>query len=293
MTVMKDSVIQERAKPHSDSSQRYYPRLIGMGPQVMGKPSDHWYELLVTGRDEIGGLAKLSKILFGNRINVGPAGGYQLLTTDTFVWTTFIEPTSSKSLSEALAKIRSLDFVTKAEAIEVKGGAEGNYLLDMFLFPLIIYGERRGIIMDGQALKEEENRLTNLLGSAGEVLMFEQGKAYATGSIKGLPETITGSSPAEFLNYVTDWLRELGWGMVTYDTTRFYEDGTVGVTLRDPPYSAGGGERESSFVRGVLVGIVELVLNRKMTVALHEYDGPSRILRLELRDPGRGGSPRP
>jgi hypothetical protein len=265
----------------SNVARRHYPRIVGLAPQERRGSSDKWFELLVTGRDQIGGLAKLTALLAQYSVNLAPSGGYYLITPDTFVWTTFADFTHSMSpLERVLGDIRRLDFVSRTSAVEVKGAA-----LDQFLFPVVINNNHRGIIMSLSPLLKAEQRLTEMLGSAGAVLMFEEGKAYARDSMEQLRETIPESEPMEFLDTVASWLRTTGWGIITFDTTRFDDEGTVGVLIREPPNSLTEGKPESHFMNGVVVGIIESVYNRSVNATSSRYDEPSQSLRLVLQAP--------
>jgi predicted amino acid-binding ACT domain protein len=261
-----------------DSGHIRYPRIVGLTPQ--GKPglSDKWYELLVVGKDRTGSLAKLTAILAEHDINLAPSGGYYLVTPDTFVWTTFANFTDAKSPPESVLKdLRRLDFVSSAEGVEVKNAA-----LDEFLFPVVISGSYRGIIMSLSPLLKAEQRLTEMLGTSGDVLMFEEGKAYALECLAQLRASITDAEPEGFLKDVAAWLRTTGWGIITFDIARLATDGTVSVQVEDPPNAVIKGERESHFTNGVVAGIIEGVFKRKVRLELSRYEKPS-TLRLGFR----------
>lgn len=203
------------------------------------------------------------------------------MTPDTFVWTTFADFShSNPSLEEALRDIRRLDFVSKIDAIEMKGAA-----LDRFLFPVLIGENRRGVIMDLAALLKEEQRLTEIFGSAGPVLMIEEGKAFAAETLKHVRAGIPETGPTEFLDTIAAWLKTTGWGIFTFDTTKLDAEGVVSVTIREPPNSLDEGNHDSHFLNGMVVGIVELVFNRKASVTISRYDRLLRSLYLALHVP--------
>jgi len=237
--------------------------------------------LLVTGRDEIGGLASLTELLARHNVNLAPSGGYYLLTPDTFVWTTFADFSHSKSSKEkVVGGLRGLDFVSKVDAIEMKGPA-----LDQFLFPVMIGENHRGIIMDLSALMKVEQGLTKLLGSAGAALMFEEGKTFGESTLEHNLARIPEMEPAQLLDVVGGWLKATGWGIFKFDTTKFYDEGMVSVTIGEPPNSLNEGTQVSRFLNGVVVAIVEFVFNLKARVMVSRYDGPLRSLHLTLRVP--------
>jgi predicted amino acid-binding ACT domain protein len=256
----------------------YVPRVLGVEPQGPGKPHGKWIELLVTGRDEIGGLAKLTALLAERNINLVLSGGYYMLASGIFVWTTFIDLTHSKSSSEDLVRdLERLDFVSRAEAAELD-----DVEVDRFLFPVVIGGYGRGLLMHLSSLIEMEIRLTDMLGSAGSVLMFEEGKTYAKKGIRDLLKDSTESEPRRLLDACAAWGRAMGWGVFSNDVTKLEVDGTVTVTVGEPPNSLIP-NHESHFFDGVVAGGAEFALKRKVNVTSSKYDEPTRTLRVVLQ----------
>jgi hypothetical protein len=260
--------------------QHYYPRIIGLTPQSDRGEEHKWVELLVTGRDEVGGLARLATLLAERGVDLTPSGGYYVLTPGTFVWTTFADLKRSKSSAEdVLRDLKRFDFVAKAEAVEV-----GSVAVDKFLFPVITSGDRRGLVMDLHSLMEMEKRLTQILGSAGSVLMFEQGKAYAKEGLEYILKDVAENEPRVLLDACAAWGRTMGWGVFSNDTTKLDIDGTVIVTISEPPNSLVP-NRESHFIDGLVVGGAEFALKRKVNVVLSRYDESTRSLRVVLQAP--------
>ena len=259
--------------------QDYYPRLLGLASSTPSPTSGRQFELLVTGTDQIGALAKLSAILAHHEVNLTFCGGYYILAPDTFVWTAFIDLTHSKSsIDRVLRDLRRLDFVSEVKSLETRGES-----IDRFLFPVIIHGDRRGIIMGLQSLQEEETQLTRMLGPPGAVIMFELGRAYANGSIEDFPDLLKESRPKERLDLAAAWLRMPGWGVLTFNTAKFDRDGSIRVKVTEPPSIVDEGKQESYFLRGLITAIIEFVLKKRVNVASASYDGPSRSLQLTLR----------
>lgn len=263
----------------SSSRERTYPRIVGLAPQKSDGSAGRWVELLVTGHDEIGGAGNLATLLAKHNVNLAPSGGYYLLAPGTFVWTTFADfGASDSSLDTVLNDVRRLNFVARAEAVEVDGMA-----LDRFLFPVIIKGDRRGVIMDLHSLLKMEERLTGILGSAGSVAMYEEGKAYATDGLRVILKDSGNSEPDHLLDTASAWARVMGWGVFTFGTATLDDDGTINVMVSEPPNCLTRKNHESHFFDGVVVGAVEFALRRKVYVVLSRYDEPTRTLQLVLR----------
>ena len=263
----------------SETVQRYYPRIVGLTPHGKTGPSGRWFELLVTGKDRVGGLARLTALLAQHEINLAPSGGYYLLTDDTYVWTTFVNFSRSRSPLERVVKdLRRLDFVSEVDAVEVDGAA-----IDKFLFPVHVSDHHRGIILSMSPLLKLEERLTEMLGSAGAVLMYEEGKAYAKASLNQLRETMHDAAPAKLFEDVADWLRTTGWGIFTFDSTNYETEGTIDVLVREPPNALANGKHESHFTDGVVAGIIEAALNKAVNLAVSKYEEASQTLNLHFR----------
>jgi hypothetical protein len=141
-------------------------------------------------------------------------------------------------------------------------------------------GNFRGMILSLAPLLKAEQRLTEVLGSAGATLMFEEGKAYAAESLRELRETVPESEPAVLINDVAAWLRTTGWGIFTFDTKRLQDDGTITVLIQEPPNVLAPGRRESHFTDGVVAGVIEAVYRRRASLTHSRYDESARTLEL-------------
>jgi hypothetical protein len=254
--------------------------MVGLAPQSEDGQSHKWVELLVTGRDEIGGLARIATRLAESKVDLAPSGGYYVLAPGKFVWATFADLVhSDMSSKDVLRDLKRFDFVSSIELVEVDG-----IPVERFLFPVIVMGDRRGLVMDLQSLIEMERRLTQILGSAGSVLMFEQGKAYAKEGLGHYLKDITQSKSEQLFDACSAWGRTMGWGVFSVDTTKLVADGTLFVTVNEPPNSLAP-NHESHFFDGLLAGGAEFVLKRKVVVVQSRYDEPTRSLQVVLRAP--------
>ena len=257
--------------------RRRYPRLIGLAPQLNGGPPQRWYELLVTGRDKLGGLAELTAAVARRNANLAPSGGYYLVSPGTFVWTSFVSFANSRSsMDSLLGDIRHLSFVASVEAVEVKGAA-----IDQFLFPVMITPKHRGVVMSLEAAEKAEMRLENMLGTSGAVLMYEEGKAYGKEVFAEALQDLPRQSPQELLRTTADVLRATGWGVFEWDASKLEREGTISVSIEESPYATT--KHESHFLNGALAGVVGSILGREMSIASAIYDEPSRTMRLSLR----------
>ncbi|MDE1852470.1 MAG: hypothetical protein KGI38_01850 [Thaumarchaeota archaeon] len=260
------------------SSRRYFPRMIGLTPQsefADGK----LFELLVVGNDEFGALARLTALLAKHNLNIIPSGGYQLLKPRTFVWTTFLDFSNTKTTQERfVAELKQLPFVTDAE---VQRTDETPF--DLFLFPVIHMGMFRSAIFSTKPLLGVERRLIEQFGPPGGVILFEEGRQYLTEALRQLGEIIPSGRTKIQLDGVGAWLRATGWGIFEFDDSRVQDSGEVAVTINEPSFVEVPGLTKSNFLNGVAAGVVEFVYGKRANLQSEKYDPGKRRLTLVFR----------
>lgn len=260
----------------SEPAPRFYPRVVLATPQVKAGPADRWFEFLTTGQDSVGGLARLTAIFARRNVNLVPSGGYYLLDRNSFVWNTFANFAHAKSTPERVAEeLRREDFVSKVESVEVDVSS-----LDQFLFPVYLNNGYRGVILSAAPLLKVEQRLTEMLGTSGEVLMFEEGKAYAKESVEQFRHAIHGSGGAKLLNDVGSWLRTTGWGIFEFDLTQFVKEDIINVLVREPLIPPDREKRMSSFLNGLVAGVIEKAFEISVALTSSSYEETNRTLSL-------------
>lgn len=255
---------------------RRYERIVGVTPSGGKSAADRWYEILVTGHDEIGALSKMAAILAQHGVNLAPSGGYCTIAQGTFVWTTFTNFSGSpSSLEDVTRDLKGLNFVEDVDAARMDEAA-----FDKFLFPVMITEKSRGVILTAAPLVKLEQRLIEQLGTAGAAIMFEEGKQYAIESLKELREVLPESSAINFLDGVVSWLRTTGWGIFRLDTSKLQSEGRIGVQILEPPNAAVSGVSQSHFTNGVAAAMLESVYGKKVRLISSFYNESERLDRL-------------
>jgi hypothetical protein len=259
----------------------YYPRVISLTPQ--GQPDNgSLYELLVTGTDGIGVLSKLTKILADHNVNIIPSGGYNSLKPGTFIWTTFADFSGRSTPQQVVDDLKRLSFVGEAQAKKLDGMA-----FDLFLFPVYQMGRFRATIFGVKPLLAVERRLIEQFGSAGEVILFEEGKQYLIESIAQLGDAIPEGRRGVHLENILGWLRTTGWGIFEFDASNLERLGEISASIQDPPNAAVPRLIRSNFVNGVVSGVIEVVYGKKMRLDSQSYDSANRRLHLVFRESKR------
>ena len=195
-------------------------------------------------------------------------------TTGQFVLSLFCDLSKANCTTKSIADmIRRFPFVTKVDYVTAKGK-----LFDSFHFPLRIMNKHRAIIMRTDPLLEVEKHLVTVLGSAGDTVMFVEGKTYASKTWMHLKNALPNASHEELLQNVMDGLRATGWGLFEFRS----EQNLFHVSIRNPPKLENLKTSQSLFVRGIAVGTVESLYGVKVAVRDASYDNQSDTVRLTL-----------
>jgi hypothetical protein len=132
--------------------------------------------------------------------------------------------------------------------------------------------------MRTEPLLEVEKHLVEVLGSAGDTVMFVEGKTYASKTWMHLKNALPNASHEELLQNVMDGLRATGWGLFEFRS----EQNLFHVSIRNPPKLENLKTSQSLFVRGIAVGTVESLYGVKVAVRDASYDNQSDTVRLTL-----------
>ena len=211
-------------------------------------PGDDVYELFVRGTDVIGAVNKITGILSDKGVNFASLHGQLDEDGKTFVNVFFCAMGGAKLSPEDLKKkVEKLPFVTEVRLEPMKGG-----MYEKFMFPLKAMFAGRVLTVGASAFADMEDRLTEIFGSAGGTMAYEQGKAYAESTIADLRKYMERVDARWDLANIQDLFRAEGWGVV-----RITETGTgYEVSVKRPPV----GKKEEGpgrFVVGMIVGMLE------------------------------------
>ena len=149
-------------------------------------------------------------------------------------------------------------------------------MFDKFLFPVVIQGKNRVLIMRLSPLLNIEKRLTDELGSAGGAIMFREGEGYAAETLRQYRAALGNVRAELLLETVKDGLRATGWGLFEFRAMR---DGYE-ATVDEAPLLEGSTE-PSRFLCGIVAGIVESVFSVRVKIVQSTVD--SRTQRVSVR----------
>lgn len=211
-------------------------------------PGKKLFQIVVKITDEPGSLDKILNLL-GTRVNLVGTTSYTM-RDNTAIVTGFAEALSQDETAEKLRKLITSSSV--ALEAEVSEGQDG-ILVDTFHTGLETDGEHL-MLFRRSALARMFDRVYKLLGSGGEVLLFEEGEAIGRANGEAFVKILGAEKVRQNMSYLRNNLAAQGWGRVTAGTTA--DGGTTSIQIHDCfECSSNEGERTGChFFRGYIVG---------------------------------------
>ncbi len=229
------------------------------------------YELMIAARDVVGATAKVTRIFSEFSVNIIASHSRTDWKTGDYIHLFFCDFAKAKVQIAGVAKeLRKLKFMKEVRFVDVS-----NSIHEKFLFPILAGTGRRVIIIDASAFLSIERRMAEMLGSGGEVLLFEEGKAYVADSFRG-SKLLAKELGAEWdLANAIDLFRASGWGLFRF---RQSAEGYV-ITVKNP-LSPDGAHVRSRFLEGAAVGALEYFTGARYAVVGAEYDKTKDTLQI-------------
>jgi hypothetical protein len=251
--------------------QRIYVPL----PLSLSKPSgDSVHEVFLTWKHEDSAQQKILDLLDRTAINVEMAYSFHDLPSDRFVGIFFCDFSSSKVPLEGLAEeLKKLPFVVDAHSADMSGS-----IFEKFSFPPVIMNKHRVMIMRAEPLLRVERRLRERLGTAGTVMLYEEGKIYAKDVIRHYMEFIPNASKEALLENLKDGLRATGFGIFRFDRI---SEGYL-VKIEHPPLLQDVASMETGFLRGIAAGVIESLFFNVIGVRDTNYIAATDTLTFKL-----------
>ena len=242
-------------------------------------PGDDVYELFVRGADVIGAVNKITGVLSDGGVNFTSSHGQMDEDGKTFANAFFCTMGGAKLSPEDLKRrVEKLPFVTEVRLEPMKGG-----MYEKFMFPLKAMFAGRVLSVGASAFADMEERLTEIFGSAGGTMAYEQGKAYAESTIADLGSYMEKVGARWDLGNIQDLFRAQGWGVVGItETATGYE-----VSVKHPPV----GKKEEGpgrFVVGMIIGMLEHYGQGHMAAEPVRKDAGTETFTFTVRKARRG-----
>lgn len=216
------------------------------------------FQIVLHISDEPGSLSAVLNIL-SKKVNLLGTSSYTL-NDGTAVYSAFAEALSPKVTARSLQ--RDLGQVKSTLEADVRGGV-GGLLVDTFHSGLSIGGENY-LMVRGDGLNGMFDRIVQLFGTGGKVLLYEQGKAMGLKNAQSVMDEIGIGMVKAKASYLAHALTAQGWGQTRSESIPGSPE--VRITVDDClECSAPTRIRKGcDFLRGYFEGIVQVQSEQNM-----------------------------
>jgi predicted hydrocarbon binding protein len=218
-------------------------------------------QVVVEMKDEVGAVASINALTASLKVDVRQSMTFSLPSQPTAIYNAFVSMNDPNvTLGQLVERLRSSPFAIEVTAFE---GREG-VVVDTLSFPVNWQG-RRVVILAQWALASMLDGIRSLLGTGGDVILYELGTDYgkelATYFIKILGRDYFQRN----YDYGLSVLAATGWGI---PTLRGSKEEFPNMTIRLSSCLECDGRRAKepacSFVRGFLSGIFGTMAEHKV-----------------------------
>ena len=232
------------------------------------------FEFFIASDHQIGTTAKICEIFARCRAKILQMYGSFEAESNSFVYSFFCDFARANTTVEAVIRlIRNLQTTRKIDAFNCQ-----NKLYDQAFFPLVVMQKHRVIMMRAEPLLRIEKRLGQRFATGASVIMFEEGKAYASETIEYYRQVMGSEVSSEnFIGNIIDGLRATGWGLFSFASQ---VDSTFELEISHPPINRKDSLFESRFVIGVAAGVLESIFSTQLRVNSSHYDAKTDTLRI-------------
>ena len=240
-------------------------------------PGDDVYEVLVSGDDSVGIMNKTTAVLAQENVNIVSTHGQVDEAGKSFVNVFFCEMGKAKVGADALKKkLEALPFVREVRVEQLKG-----LMHERFMFPFSGIYAGRVLIVGANAFMEIEGRLVEIFGSAGEVMAYEQGRAYAISTLADLDAYRKKVGAAWDLENISSWIRAQGWARA--EIAEVPEGYLVKLTSLPRSGEEGRNGGLSRFLTGMTVGMLELHAGQRLGADPTVYEAEADRFTFKVR----------
>ncbi|MHB1908454.1 MAG: hypothetical protein ACYCQJ_06235 [Nitrososphaerales archaeon] len=251
-------------------SQGYFPKNVS----IMKPLGEDIFEFFIQAHDEVGVFASIISVFARHNANIRSASAginkYGNKLPLAFEINIFCNLTKCDTTVEQLRnELTRLPSISKVLVANLK-----NKLFDQFSFPTVLNGTTRMVLFRATPLVQIEKKLVERLGSAGEAIMFDEGRAYSDEAIKLFRESLPKASPDELLENIKDGFRATGWGIFNFKKI----PNGFEVTVIDPYMHEDSSYNENRFLYGTCARIVENLYDEEYVLSDSEFDRARRKL---------------
>ena len=224
----------------------YYPRRIG----IVTPRGEKVFKFVIVAEDKQGYFYKILNVISGHYVNLSSSFTYSDVASGTFMVNVVGDMRlADKTPAEIKNEIAALPFV---KSVEIESARD--VLFDKMLFPLMIAGDLRAVVLPVSALMEREQKMLESPG--GRDAIMESQRPLGASLVTTLRRYLPWIDSEALTQAASDALCALGWGFFDFDTTDA-KKGWYSVTVRYPIFSEIPGENISYSIIGLTAGILE------------------------------------
>jgi len=204
-------------------------------------------------KDEVGATASVHSLAASLKVDIRQSLTYSLPHEAHAIYNAFVSIKDPEvSMDQLAERLRSSPFVVEVKAFEGRGGA----IVDTISFPVMWQG-RRVVILAQYAMARMFDGVRSLLGSGGDVILYELGMDYGRELADHLMSKLGKDYLLNNYDYGLDILAATGWGIPELQGSK---DDFPNLTIRLSSCLECDGrsakEVTCSFVRGFLSGVL-------------------------------------
>jgi len=234
------------------------------------------FEFAIYGDDVSSSIVRLTDLFLEHRVRLLSHGFEWDDEERWFAAFYTVDMTSADCSTSTLAEIlRSRPDVDSVRVIP-RAGAAFSYSV----FPIILNGADRGVLFRAKNWFRVEEDLVKWMGSAGESIMYREGETYGISTCTSYKEGLAPQDQGLLFRNVVDGGRSAGWGILDY---KMNDDNTIVSLSVKYPVTNSKGEVTSRFFHGMLSGVMEVVLNARLSILESAYDKKSSILSISCK----------
>ena len=252
----------------------YFPRKLN----VVVPLGESVHELIVVGRDEVGALAKVAELLARHKVNMISGGTYDADVNGQFLFSIFANLANADCTPEKLvSELKGLAFVTRVSISDTE-----DVVYDQHLFPLVLFGGSRAVVVTAHSIVSMEQDLQKQLGRQGLQVLFEVGRSSGS-NLGALHKAMLPEADRDtFLRTAKDDMRARGWGIVDVEVAEKASAKTR-VTVQEPIFAGIEGARESWWLMGLVSGFLEAIYGLRTVVSGRpKFDAAKRAFSFDL-----------
>jgi hypothetical protein len=242
----------------------HLPEVIGFGVVQDARS----YECLVTGKSESGAFLRLLTLLESSGVKVQTSSYETRDEHGTFSATFLVQV--SKSDAEMFALVEKIMRSRLVASIEFS--PRNKRIFSQFRFPVNIVRNERVVLLRAETILNLEIKFRNFMGEKSDLLFFDSGRSYGEDLTRLSPKRSEFENDTEYLQGILEVTKATGWGVCTCQQL---ESAEFLFMLSEPPV-----EIPSNFLTGMIIGIAEVVLDRKLRVVSTEFDKSKNLFSL-------------